>query len=83
MRAALVFKTKKALVEYAKAYLTPNMVEMAEAGATIATVDPDTGELNVFIVEAPGKTKKARKKATLEQLLSFGEWKVDEIFMAP
>jgi fructose-specific component phosphotransferase system IIB-like protein len=83
MKAALIFKTQKAFVEYAKAYLTPDLVEAAAQGATIATIDPDTGELNVFMVESAGKTKKARQKATLQELSCFGEWKVNEILVHP
>lgn len=83
MRAALIFKTKEAFVEYAKAYLTPDLVERAARGVVIATIDPETGELNVFMIESAGKTKKARQKATLEELSHFGEWKVNEIFVYP
>jgi hypothetical protein len=83
MRAALIFKTQEAFVEYARAYLDSDLVERAAQGHTIATVDPETGELNVFMVQLAGKTKKDRQIATLQQLCAFGEWKVNEIFVYP
>jgi hypothetical protein len=80
-KTAVIFKNKKEMAKFPWEHDSHKV--MAEGGHTIMNIEPGTGNVEVFMVEMSGRTKKERQRNTFAQLngLGVGEWTGTEVLV--